>query len=122
MALPTKYYGWLDDNGKYCVSRFPAGLPYRPTNRYDTMQAAMTEASERGMLIEWDDSALPPVEDVPVEVQPQQPEVEQPVVVDPIVEQLTELNDKVQVYLDRTAPQAEPAVAEPPQAAQPVEP
>ncbi len=102
-----KYYGWLDGGGKYCVSKSPAGLPYRPANRYDTMQAAMAEAAQRGVLIEWDASALPKPDDAPVEIQ-QQPEVEQPVAADPVAEQLSELNDKVQTYLDRTASQVKP--------------
>lgn len=51
----TKVYGWEQD-GKFYVSRFPKpkdGEKLRPANSFDSQTAAVREAEQRGVSIEW---------------------------------------------------------------------
>lgn len=46
-------YGWAE-NGVWCLSPEPAGVPHRPLNRYDTKEDAEAEAMARNCEIVWE--------------------------------------------------------------------
>ena len=50
-----KAYAWTSNDGKFCLSALPASVVKRPFNKYDSQQALLTEAGQRGMQVEWED-------------------------------------------------------------------
>lgn len=47
MTEPTRLYGWVDDDGYFCVSRFDESAPWRPHNKYIDKATADAEAARR---------------------------------------------------------------------------